>query len=94
MGNKLKNLARGRNDLKKPATPPIPIEFTAAEKDKLEAAIEYLKSAIVNSDNLARIKEKMIETMTYRTKLMKDQKLDLKESFPFLFVSVELVGNK
>lgn len=71
----------------------VPVDFSAAEKDKLEAAMDYLKSVVVDSKNLNRIKAQMLETLSYRVKLMKDQKLDIKESFPFLFASVDLVKN-
>lgn len=90
MGQKLKNLV-----VKKLASvpkDPVPAEFIASNKVKLDAAIDYLKETVVNDDNLGEIKSKMIETMGHRTKLMKDQRMDIKEAFPFLFASVDLVS--
>lgn len=81
--------------MKKTTKNHIPVEFIAASKErKMNAAMEYLKSAIVNSDNLNQIKIKMVETMTHRIEMMQNEKLDLMESFPFLFASVELVSNE
>lgn len=94
LGQALKRLIIARAELKKSTDIHVPIEFSAAEKGNLEAAMDYLKSAVVNSDNLDRIKEKMVERMSYRTELMNDQNSDLKESFPFLFASVELVSHE
>lgn len=91
LGQKLKNLTVMRAKLSRTLKDPVPVDFTAAEKEKLEAAMDYLKTTVVTDSNLAQIKEKMVETMAYRIKLMNDQRMDIKESFPFLFVSVELV---
>lgn len=92
MGQKLKNLVIARKKLASVPTDPVPAEFTASDEVKLDAAMDYLKETVVNDDNLVEIKSKMIETMGHRTKLMKDQRMDIKEAFPFLFASVDLVS--
>lgn len=92
LGQKLKNMIMTRQKLSKASNNPVPADFTAAEKDKLEADMDYLKSTIVNSENLDQIKDKMIGTMAHRIHIMKDHRMDIKESFPFLFASVDLVS--
>lgn len=91
LGQALKNLVAARAKLGNASRNPVPADFTASDMDTCEAAMNFLKSAVVNSENLAQIKQKMIETMAHRVQLMRDPKLDIKESFPFLFASIELV---
>lgn len=92
LGQKLRNMITVRNQIRKKSKVAIPDGFTAAEKEKMEAAMDYLKSAVVNSENLDKIKEKMIETLDYRVELMMNPKMDIQESFPFLFASIDLVS--
>lgn len=80
-----------RGEVSKRAKIAVPDDFSGGEKEKLDAAMDYPKSAVVFAENLEKIKEKMIETMKYRTMLMRNQKMDIKESFPFLFASIDLV---
>lgn len=67
-------------------------EINENEKEKMDLAINFLKSVVVNDSNLDAIKEKLVETMRYRHDLMKNQRMDLKETFPFFFTRPQLVS--
>lgn len=67
------------------------ISFTPEQKTQMDASMDYLKSAMVNIDNMNQIRAKLVETMDYRMELMQDPKFDIKESLPFFFVSTDLV---
>lgn len=92
MGQKLKNLNLSRGTSKK-SEAIVPVTFTLEQKNELEASMDYLKCTVVNNDNMNQIRAKLIETMKYRSELMKDPKTDIRESFPYFFVSTDLVSD-
>lgn len=56
-------------------------------------ALEVLKSMIVNDSNMDELKRLLNLTLEYRrTKLQSEEELNLKEYFPYFFVSTELVS--
>lgn len=61
-------------------------------EERMDYAIEFLKMAVVNDADMIEIQEKLTETMKYRHDLMKDARMDVKETFPFFFVYPELVS--
>lgn len=52
---------------------------------------ELLKSTLVNNENMALIKVKLKLTLPYRLSLLRQIEINLLESFPYFFVSAELV---
>lgn len=62
-----------------------------------ELDIEWLKSAVVNDENIDEIKRRMISTIDHRKILMTQPETDPMECFPYLFTHPLLVntrGNK
>lgn len=54
--------------------------------------VEYLKTAVVNDENMELIKSKLAVTSDYRRKIIDDDhSIDLLEKFPYFFTSPELV---
>lgn len=53
--------------------------------------LEYLKSAIVNADNMDTIRKKLKSTERYRMEMVRDLNVDLLENFPFFFTHPETV---
>lgn len=51
----------------------------------------FLKTTVVSTDNLDKVKEKLKNTIEYRRQLLADEEIDLKEHFPYMFVHPELV---
>lgn len=90
MGQKLKNMKAAREASDK-LIGIVPISFTPEQKTQMEASIDYLKCTMVNNSNMNQIREKLVETLNYRMALMNDPKLDIKETFPFFFMSTDLV---
>lgn len=82
----ISNSKRGKKRKSEPAP-----EIAQDEKEKLDAAMNFLKSVVVNDANLEEIKEKLIETMKHRHDLMKNQRMDIKETVPVFFACPELV---
>lgn len=52
-------------------------------EERMDYAIEFLKMAVLNDADLIEIQQKLTETMKYRHDLMKDARMDVKETFPF-----------
>lgn len=53
--------------------------------------LDQMKSIVVNDRNIDLIKSKLVLTVEYRTQLLKDKEVNLKEEFPYFFVSPCLV---
>lgn len=62
-----------------------------AVSERQKTAIEFLKSAMVNEENMETIKEKLKFTLSYRLEMMKTPELDVLETFPYFFTNPELV---
>lgn len=61
--------------------------------DSIEQAdIWFLKSAVCNEENLDLIKEKLLGTIQYRSKLLKEPTVDLLVEFPYFFKCPDLVS--
>lgn len=52
----------------------------------------FLRTAVVNSSNRAKIEEKLIATADYRKKICMDPENSLLKQFPFFFTHSELVN--
>lgn len=61
------------------------------EKDAKEV-FEQLKATVVQNDSLNDIKLKLRSTLTYRGNILKNIEINLRECFPYFFVSPELVN--
>lgn len=59
-----------------------------AERQRLD--VEDLKSKCVTSD-MSEIKEKLKSTLSFRSKMLENKSLDLKENFPYFFTNPEMV---
>lgn len=71
------------------------IESSSSTSDIKEADdFELLKSTMVNKENMAQIKEQLKRTLQYRMSLLNQIEVNLLESFPYFFVSAELVSPK
>lgn len=57
----------------------------------LRNEIRLLRSLVVCEDTMHIIKQKLAETLDYRTTLMKDKEIDFRVEFPYLFSNPELV---
>lgn len=53
--------------------------------------IETMKLMIVNNDNMENFKSMLAKTLQYRTELLKIIDINLREFFPYFFVSHDLV---
>lgn len=56
--------------------------------------IEFLKSAVVNEENMAEIKRRLKNTTKYRHEMMKTPEMDFLENFPYFFTDPKLVNDK
>lgn len=54
--------------------------------------VRFLKRVVVNNENIEIIKEKMVQTLEYRNKMIKDRNLDFRVEFPYFFSNPELVS--
>lgn len=54
---------------------------------------QILKGLVVNSQNLDEIKLKLTKTIQYRSRIVKDQNLDLRVEFPYFFTHPSLVSS-
>lgn len=59
--------------------------------DSPEEDIETLKATIVNDSNLPEIQRKLKSSLSWRSKLLENRELDLKEYFPYFFTNPSLV---
>lgn len=53
--------------------------------------VELLKATLVNDENMTKIKEKLLSTLSYRLAMMETPELDLLETFPYFFTHSTLV---
>lgn len=85
MGQKLKNMGivKSKRATKRNADPePV---LSESDQERMDVAIDFLKSVVVNESNLNEIQEKLTDTMEYRHDLMKNTRTVIKETFPFFF---------
>lgn len=61
-------------------------------EDEAEDMVELLKTTVVNSENMEDIKRMLTLTLNYRTQLLRKEELNLREYFPYFWVSKELVS--
>lgn len=54
--------------------------------------VEFLKSVIVNSDNMEIIKSKLSQTVAYRSTMLKNDQLCYRIEFPYFFTNPDLVS--
>lgn len=59
--------------------------------EEAKADIDFLKTILVNEENIGLIKEKLIATKSYRLKMMEELEIDLLEMFPYFFTNPSLV---
>lgn len=57
-----------------------------------EEDFEFLKSCVVNAENMTIIKQKLKSTIEYRVGVMNDQNIEFLEQFPYFFTNPELVS--
>lgn len=91
IANRLKYLRTQNNRLSRGA---VSSESDACEDDpsSCEEDIQFLKTAVVNADNMAIIKTKLTATSEHRRKMIREDKsLDLLKYFPYFFVCPQLV---
>lgn len=55
--------------------------------------VEDLKMTLVSIENIDVIKESLLKTLQYRSKLLAKEELNLREYFPYFFTNPELVCN-
>lgn len=63
-------------------------QLDGTEADKL---FETMKLTIVNNGSMDNFKSMLSQTLVYRSKLLKNIEINLREYFPYFFVSPELV---
>lgn len=68
------------------------IEDDICDEQEAKEVIEVLKSMVVNSANMEDFKQKLRSTLTYRGNMLKEPELNLREYFPYFWVSRELVN--
>lgn len=56
--------------------------------------IEYLKTVVVNESSIEMIKDKLVSTAEYRSKMLDDKQTDLRIEFPYFFTHADLVINQ
>lgn len=61
------------------------------QKEHPSGLVRALKSTVVNEQNIDLIKAKLRETMDYRCKMLKNEKLDYRIEFPYFFTNPDLV---
>lgn len=59
--------------------------------EEAKSDIDFLKTVLVNDENIGLIKEKLIATRSYRLKMMEELDIDLLEMFPHFFTNPSLV---
>lgn len=94
IGIALKNSRRADRMRNRLSVPRTVIVETANEEDDAAAieSMNYLKALVVNDQNMDEIKQQLINTQAYRSKLMRDVDTDIKEEFPFFFADPKLVN--
>lgn len=70
------------------------VEESSSQPSSCQEDLEFLKIAVVNSDNMNIIKAKLAATSKYRRDLISAKhSIDLLENFPYFFYNAELVNN-
>lgn len=87
---RLKNL---RKTLKDKGSPQIEEQATSEPEVHHDASddINYLRSVVVNEENMGLIRQKLNSTRSERSELLKKPEVDLKEYFHYFFTHPELV---
>lgn len=67
-------------------------EINTLTDDEAKNMVEKLKTTVVNNQNMDAIKNMLQLTLKYRTQMLKNEQLNLREYFPYFFVSKELVS--
>lgn len=52
----------------------------------------FLKTAVINRENLDSVKQKLKATLDHRLRMMDNKEMDLMENFPFFFSHPQLVS--
>lgn len=60
-------------------------------EEEAEELVSNLKFLVVNDDNIDTIKKGLLKTLQYRSKLLTEMKLNLREYFPYFFTNPNLV---
>lgn len=59
--------------------------INTVDTDSIEDALEFLKSVVVEPQNMDSIAQKLKSTANHRKEMMRDVNIDLHENFPFFF---------
>lgn len=70
----------------------VPLIDDSIDEDTAKLELEMLKSMVVNKENMIEIQNKLKLTLSYRMNLLKQLELNIREYFPYFFVSAELVS--
>lgn len=57
-----------------------------------QSGVNYLKKVVVNEANMPEIKQKLIETLDHRLKMLEALEIDLRTEFPYFFTHPQLVS--
>lgn len=68
------------------------IEENGLTDAEAKEMVEVLKTTVVNNRNMDSIKNMLKSTLKYRTQMLNDEQLNLREFFPYFWVSRELVS--
>lgn len=60
--------------------------------DKAKEDVEFLKSVVVNKDNIELIRTKLSQTRQYRWNMLKNEQLYFRTEFPYFFTNPDLVS--
>lgn len=60
--------------------------------ESVKEDLEYLKSALVNTQNMETFRTKLKATLDCRMEMVRDLHVDLLENFPFFFSNPEMVN--
>lgn len=60
-------------------------------EDELKKELQFLKTMIVNDNNMTEIQRILIRTATLRSKMVEKKEVDFPTEFPFYFVCIDLV---
>lgn len=93
LGQKLKNMGIVKKRVPKRKSTEN-VQTPLCEKNQMKTLMNDLKSAVVNELNMDDIKQKLVETMSYRDKLMANKRTDVKEMFSVFYAHPELVNIK
>lgn len=63
----------------------------ANNPESQEEALQFLKTCVIKNTEINILVEKLKKTQNLRESMMRDENIDLRESFPFFFVNPSLV---